>query len=939
MEFENIVKLTKSSKAFLALSIAFLFVMSSVVFRPVPVVAAPTQPSKPTLQSITFVDYAGSDASGVADLQAGKIDAYDFSLTPSASNSLGSSFNQYTAPAGLYGLYINPQNLSGTGQYNPFYFQKVRFALNYLVDRNYFAQTIEGGHFIPCVAAVCAEPEAIAIAGSLAPFSNVTYNFQFANETIYKTLTANGVQYVNHQYMWHGKPVTLGLFDRTDDPIRHTYMQYLNSQLQKVGFQTNLIPGTLSVAYNVVFGTDPSNATWVIYPASNSQIWGYTDSNAVNFYSAGYYEDLPASDSYGLNWVGGNDSTTQEPASTALYDKADTYAIPLLNANFSTVQQRWSLLANLTYYGILGATYMTLGTSLAPYAASSAVSGATPNFLQDPFANYQNYMTMSVSASGAAQAANNLKMGVRHITNGASNPVGGDNDAYGDNMQQAGALPIFAYGPSTGYEYSTGLTYKVNGNTPQTNIPVPTTAIFFNGTADKWQSVASGSMAADDITVNMAPYLSHTTWSDGQPVTLADILWQYIELGLTTAPGAPLLDKGGEHGLYSTEYGQVVGIHVINSTSLELYTTGTFYPDTNLAALGSIIDVVSPMGYSGYTNGLGMTPWQVYYAMNQVVSSGKAAFSTATATAQKVDWLSLLNPTDVGNVNSALSASGSTIPPELAQLQTMSGQTWVTSSTASAGYTAAMNFIATNGVGIISDGPFYVSQYSASTSPAFLVMKPNPGFNAGGIANPNLFAPPVVLTAQATIPPILSPGGSFTIKALQTADGAAASTATPAPGATVFAQLVLNGKTQFTSNQTADSNGQVTVKVPGSLPAGSYLLSIYVVSQTSKLVQPLVQSLTLTAGSTTTSTGSSTSSSSSTTGGSTTSSTSSTTSTTQSTTSTSSPTTSTSSSSSSIALSPSVLAGFAIVAALVIAVAIEAARRRGPRVNQPVGRI
>ena len=74
-------------------------------------------------------------------------------------------------------------------------------------------------------------------------------------------------------------------------------MQYLNTQLQNLGFATTLIPGTLSVAENVVFGGDPVNATWDIYPASNSQIWGYYDSNALNFYSAGYYNDLPASDS------------------------------------------------------------------------------------------------------------------------------------------------------------------------------------------------------------------------------------------------------------------------------------------------------------------------------------------------------------------------------------------------------------------------------------------------------------------------------------------------------------------------------------------------------------------------------------------------------------------------------------------------------------------
>ena len=86
-------------------------------------------------------------------------------------------------------------------------------------------------------------------------FSNVTYNFAFANKTIYNTLTSNGVTYTNHQYFFDGKAVTINLFDRTDDPIRHTFMQYLSTQLQNVGFAVKLIPGTLSVAYSVVFGS------------------------------------------------------------------------------------------------------------------------------------------------------------------------------------------------------------------------------------------------------------------------------------------------------------------------------------------------------------------------------------------------------------------------------------------------------------------------------------------------------------------------------------------------------------------------------------------------------------------------------------------------------------------------------------------------------------
>ena len=175
----------------------------------------------------------------------------------------------------------------------------------------------------------------------------------------------------------------------------------------------------------------------------------------------------------------------------------------------------------------------------------------------------------------------------------------------------------------------------------------------------------------------------------------------------------------------------------------------------------------------------------------------------------------------------------------------MTGQTWVTSTNAAAGYTAAINYINTNGVAVIGDGPFYITQYSASTSPAFMVLKQNPGFQAGNIANPNALAQAVVLTPKATIPPTLSSGGSFTVTVLQTPDGAPSTQATPANNATVVVQLVLNGATMFSKTLQTGSTGAVTVTLPTTLPAGTYQVSIYAQSVTSKLITPVVQSLTL----------------------------------------------------------------------------------------------
>lgn len=921
-------KLSRSSSIILVAFITTLFVVSA--FAVAPETRAASAQTTANLNSITFIDYGGNDASGVADLQAGKTDAYDFSLTPSASASLGSNFNQYVAPASIYGLYVNPQNTSaGTGNYNPFYFQKVRFALNYLIDRTYFAQTIEGGKFVPCVSAVCAEPDAATapVAAAVAPFSNVTFNFQFANHTIYSVLTAQkGVSYTAGHYYFATvieghkttKAVTINLFDRIDDPIRHAFMQYLNSQLQKIGFNTNVITGTLSDAYVTVFGTDPANASYDIYPASNSQIWGYYDSNGVNFYSAGYYNDLPASDHYGSNWIGGWDNKTQEPYSVQLWDNADKLgAIPLLTSAFTTLHQRSLLLANLTYYGVLGATYITLGTSLAPYAASSAVTGVTPNFLVDPFANYQNSITWDVSASGAAASAHNLKLGVRHVTNGAVNPVGGDDDAYSDNVLQTVNMPLFSYGPSLGYQLSTGVTYVSNGNDPTADIPVPTTALVFNGSADSWQHTAANTKAQNDVTVDFSKILANTKWADGTPVTLADFLFQYAEEQLVVSSSGPLYDPhmAAVYTSLSNAKG-ILGIQVVNATAMRIWTTTSYFTDTNLAAIGVIASIGEALGYAGNINGAGIVPWQLYYAMNQVVSNHQAAWSTSQAKKLGLPWLSLINPSDVANVKAALTAGGTTIPPEISQLQTLTGQNWVTSASAGAGFTAAVNFITTNGVAVIGDGPFYISSYSASTSPAFLVVTKSPYFQAAGVGDPRLFAPAIVLTAQAAIPPILSPGGSFSVNVLQTIDGS--KTSSPASGATVIVQFVSGGHLASSATYTSSSSGAVQVQVPSSLSAGQYLLSISTFSDTTSLVQPVVQSVTLTAPVTTTTTTPPT-----------TTTTPPTTTTTPPTTSTTPPTTSTSSTTTTATTdyTPYIYGGIVVVIIIVIAVAL--ARRRG----------
>src|ERR1700722_7592679 len=170
-----------------------ILVLSSLVAIPFAKGQTTTIPSTPSLNTITLTDYDGNDQSGISDLTAGKIQAYDYAVTPSEASTIPAGYDDYKTPASWYGLEINPTNT--TDGFNPFQFQQVRFALNYLVGRNYFVGTLLGGNGIPTYSVFGGEPDQLVTAAATAPYANITDSVTIANATIYKVLIAEGATF------------------------------------------------------------------------------------------------------------------------------------------------------------------------------------------------------------------------------------------------------------------------------------------------------------------------------------------------------------------------------------------------------------------------------------------------------------------------------------------------------------------------------------------------------------------------------------------------------------------------------------------------------------------------------------------------------------------------------------------------------------------------
>lgn len=820
------------------MSLLAVLALSSLIATPL-ALAQPASggsiPASPSLSTLTLTDYGGSDQAGVSDLVAGKIQAYDFAVTPTEASTVPSSFNQYESPAAWYGLEVNPTNTT-TG-FNPFQFQEVRFALNYLAGRSYFSQQLLGGNAIPTFTVYGGEPDQLVTSPATAAFSNITDSVQAANTTIYNTLVANGATFKyasTPQWYFQGKPITVSIFDRTDDPVRHAYAGYLASQLQKVGFATTMITGSLATAETVFYGSDPSNASWDIYPQSYSFTYSYYDEGFGLLY-APIAGAIPASDTNALAFGAFNVTAREQPSTVQLLDAADSYALDFFNTNFSSMAQRNADLNGLVSAGVKAAVVIGIAQSLEPYVTSPSLSGVTTNFVTDPLLNALSFLTMS-TGSGTAD------IGVRHIAQSSLNPVGGYRDAYSVAWSEAVQFPPVFYQPSTGYPYPVGWSFSVKADNSTASTPVPSSAVVMNASSDAFVPVPAGTMAKSVAVANFAPMLQQS-WQDGRPLTLADILYQYILAGeVTQDSNSPVYD-GTAAAIFGPSWSTVLGFQILNSTSVEVYST-FYYPDAYFAGE----NVVGALfAFTPTTGAQGMLPWEVYAGMANLVASGKDAWSTSASNTKSLPWLSLVNPTDVSNLESALTSysSASYVPTEFASLESLTGVRLVTTSSADAGYTAAVSFMEKYGTGIIGNGPYILTQYSASTSPAFVILTKNPAFDWGDQMAPELGVAPTLVSQTAQVPGVMSPGESINVTALQTSEGNG-STA-PVAGANVTLQLISNGTIKYQTSASSGQAGLVTFTIPPTMALGPYVVSIWTSTQGSTLYHPLTESVQLTA--------------------------------------------------------------------------------------------
>ena len=808
-----------------------LVIMILLLVQVFPLLSVAQTASTPVSQSITFISFNGEDSDGVLAFEHGQIAFYAYALPPSEYTSLPSGVKVYLVPATFYDVLVNPLNT--TFGFNPFQFQQVRFALNFIVNRQYFVDQILKGNGIPAISVYAGEPDVLHLLPTLSKYSYIHYNFTYANETIYKVLTAHGAQYINGTWYYHGKPIVVYVFVRTDTTVRYEYAKYFISQLEKLGFQVQVITGNLQKQESFIYGSDPANTTWEIAFEAWGGVYSYYDAGlAVGLYST-LGAVAPFSSYYGLSMGAFNDTKYMSPELLKEANQIDRWSLMLATSNFSSEQEYYELENNITNLGIQMAVRISLGISLAPIYVLPNINGVYPSFAQGSLLSFQTYMMI---ANGSYP---NVTIGVRYLSQGAANPGAGFQDAYTDEIAVALFAPQVLTVPGSGYPIPYIYTYKIVNMSPKAIVPVPTDALWWNPAKQEITTVPPNTTAQMAVIYNFAPLFNNDKWADGMNITLADIIYQYIvaaEMSLNSSN--PIYDPTASSA-YGPALQDIKGFKIINSTAIEIWGNAWFF-DPNYAA-ASLINDFNPLGFA-LSGQAGYFPWQLYVAMKQLVAEGKAAWSSAEAQSKGVDWLSLVNPTDVNNILSLLKNDSATayIPQSLIQVEKLSNFTLVTPQEAVAGYNAAISFIEKYGNAMIGDGPYILVAWNPSASPAYAKIVRSPYFHIPMPSKAIIL--PSIFTISLTVPPTVSPGTTLTGTVVATPEGS--TTSQPASNVTVVVTLLSsNGTIINVTTLTTNSSGRFTYTFPSKLEPGTYTLSIVAYQPTSILLNPVSYSV------------------------------------------------------------------------------------------------
>ena len=630
----------------------------------------------PFVDQVNFIHYLDENLA-LQDLKAGKIDTYFANIPLEVVSDAQSdpNLNVYQTTGEFSDLLLNPAPAkASTGDFNPFSIRQVRFAMNYLIDRDFVVNEILKGYGTPMIDPFgIYSPEYLNIINIVQSFG-FRHSPEIAQKMISDALSHAGATRDNNgKWIYNGKPVTVRVLIRSDIPYRKSIGEAVASNLESIGFSVIRDYGDLNKANAIVYGSDPQDFKWNVYPEgfASSAFAKYNPATPAQMY-APWYSRMP-----------GNQNPAFWNYKNSTLDKITQ---KIVFGNFSSESERNKLLSDSIKQGIQESVRVFVATNIDPYVSTKNVKGLVNDFGAG--------ITSRISPINSRLVNNSttLNIGMKEIYVGAWNNIAGFSDRYGVIEASTISDPAVFVDPYNGVVIPLRTPWTdIETNGPHGRVAVAPDSMIWDPINQHWKKVGDNSTAISKVTYD----LIYSRWHNGVMMDKNDLLYSSYfahQWGTNTGPADKTKDSE-----YTSQASQAIkydkGIRFLSDTKVESYIDFWHFDKREIAGAGTV---------------WATEPWEITAACERLVEDGKFAFSKTDSTSKGVDWLSLVVPSHANAIKDELQkmkAEGY-VPPALRET--------VNVDDARKRYDASINWITQHNNAIIGNGPFYLDNYNSA---------------------------------------------------------------------------------------------------------------------------------------------------------------------------------------------------------------------------------
>jgi peptide/nickel transport system substrate-binding protein len=632
------------------------------------------QQKGPYVNQVTFI-HRDDENLALEDVKSGNLDAYYYQipLESAADAKNDQRVTIYDRTAGSAGLLMNPAPSKDGSTLNPFSLKQVRFAMNYLIDRQFVVNEIYKGYGSPLIDPFgIYSPEYLNVIDTVESFG-FSYNPGLAEKMISDAMTAAGAtKDANGKWMFKGSPVTVKIMIRLDDAQRKSIGELIASKLEEAGFTVQKDFGDLTKANTIVYASNPQDFKWNMY----------TEGLAGTSVFVKYNPIIPGQ--MYAPWVG-NMPGSQNPSFWNYQNSTlDDITQKIFFANFTSAEDRSKLVSTAVKAGIQESVRIFLAQRTEPFAVSSSLKGMVNDFGAGITSKYS---LLNAKPAGDKSA---LNIGVKQIHQGSWNNIAGLSDTYSKDIFYSVYDTATFRDPYTGEIIPMRTPWTdISTQGPAGKLKVAENAQTWDPATQKWKDAGPNATATSEVTYKML----YSKWHNGIPMDKSDIMFsEYFafEWGTDSGPGDRTVDPEYTSGV-APGLPRIKGIVFTSDDTMKSYVNFWHYDNKEIADFASVWPA---------------EPWEITAATERLVTDGKFAYSRSQAVAKGIDWLDPIVPEHAQAIKEELQKmkSENYVPVALKGI--------VSADDAKKRYDASIAWISTHNNAVISNGAFYLDNFN-----------------------------------------------------------------------------------------------------------------------------------------------------------------------------------------------------------------------------------